>query len=78
MKKYGKELAESQAQISLLDFLKSYNKNIPVSFPKATASLLKKFKESHPMLFKNGDFWSLDQHRKKTMDWLPRNTDSSS
>ena len=73
MKKYGEELRIGQRQTSLLDFLESYNKNMPKGFPLATALLLKKFKGAQPGLFKNGDLWSLDQHRKKLIDWLPRN-----
>lgn len=71
--KYKEELKISQMQISLLDFLKSYNQNIPTGFPQASVALLKKFKDMHSMLFKNGDLWSLDRHRKKLIDWLPRN-----
>ncbi len=76
MKKYGKELSESQLQIPLSDFLASYNKNMPEGFPRASTALLKKFQAAHAMLFKNGDLWSLEQHRKKLMDWLPRNSDT--
>lgn len=71
--KYGKELLASQSPLSLDDFLKSYNENMPSSFPRATVVLLKKFKETHVMLFSHGDAWSLDRHRKKVMDWLPQN-----
>jgi len=71
MKKYGEELKISEMQISLADFLKSYNKSLPVGFPKASTALLKSFRESHPLFFKHGDFWSLDEHRKKIIDWLP-------
>lgn len=67
----------SEMPISLSEFLGSYNKNMPESFPRATASLLKKFQAAHPLLFKRGDFWSLDLHRKKFMDWLPRNSELS-
>jgi len=73
MKKYGEIFKASQIQLSLNDFLQSYNKNIPKSFPQATAELLQKFKDEHIALFKNGDLWSLDQHRKRIIDWLPRN-----
>ena len=73
MRKYGEEMKIGQMQISLLDFLESYNKNMPKSFPLVSIELLKKFKEAHSTLFKNGDLWSLEQHRKKVMDWLPRN-----
>jgi len=77
MKKYGEELKISELQISLADFLKSYNKSIPAGFPKVSTALLKSFKESHPLFFKHGDLWSLDEHRKKIIDWLPpRNQDS--
>ncbi|MEK9201800.1 MAG: hypothetical protein AAB944_02405 [Patescibacteria group bacterium] len=75
--KYGEELKASQMQISLSDFLKFYNQNIPAGFPQASVSLLKKFKDAHSMLFKHGNLWSLDQHRKKLIDWLPRNSDVS-
>lgn len=77
MKKYGEELKISELQISLADFLKSYNKNLPTGFPKASTALLKSFRESHPLFFKHGDLWSLDEHRKKIIDWLPpRDQDS--
>ena len=72
--KYSEELKISQAHISLSDFLKSYNENIPDNFPHATAALLEKFKIAHVTLFKHGDLWSLDQHRKKLIDWLPQNS----
>jgi len=74
VKKYGKELKESQLQITLSDFLESFNKNMPKNFPRASSALLQKFKETHSLLFTHGDMWSLDQHRKKIIDWLPRNT----
>lgn len=71
MKKYSEELKISELRISLADFLKSYNKSIPEGFPRATSVLLKKFKETHPLFFKHGNLWSLDEHRKKIIDWLP-------
>jgi hypothetical protein len=64
-------------EMSQADFLALYNKNIPPQFPRATAVLLDKFKEDHLSLFKHGNLWSLDQHRKKIMDWLPLNLASS-
>jgi hypothetical protein len=63
----------SEVQTTLQEFLKSYNKNIPEGFPHASESLLRKFKEEHLSFFKHGDLWSLDEHRKKIMDWLPLN-----
>ena len=56
--------------IPMADFLKSYNENIPAHFPPVSVEILLKFKESHTTLFKNGDLWSLDQHRKKIIDWM--------
>ncbi len=69
-----KKIDPSQTQVSLLEFLKSYNKNIPAGFPKASEALLKKFKEEHASFFKHGEMWSLDEHRKKIVDWLPLNS----
>ncbi len=73
MKRPREDQRISQLQIPISEFLESYNKNMPASFPRATTALLKKFKDDHSLLFKHGDLWSLDQHRKKLMDWLPRN-----
>ncbi len=75
MKKYGEELKIIQAQVTLPEFLVAYNENMPAQFPKASVPLLKKFKEMHESLFTNGDLWSLDVHRKKVIDWLPKNID---
>lgn len=73
MRRNASEMNTSQNQITPSEFLESFNKNMPESFPRATTALMKKFKEDHAMLFKHGESWSLDQHRKKLMDWLPRN-----
>ena len=72
MKKYREELAANQMQVSLSDFLESYNKNMPADFPRASVALLNKFKDTHQALFKHGDLWSLDLHRKRLFDWMPR------
>lgn len=77
MKKSEKALPVSEMQIPLLDFLKSYNENMPEGFPLASVALLKKFRDAHSMLFRHGDLWSLEQHRKKLIDWLPRNSEVS-
>ena len=69
-----KNMKEAPVLISSAEFLESFNKNMPKGFPLVTATLLKKFKEEHPALFTHGELWSLDQHRKKIMDWLPRNS----
>ena len=55
------------------DFIDSYNHSIPVGFPRATAVRLKEFQATHPLLFKKGDGWSIDKHRKRLMDWLSSN-----
>lgn len=60
-----------ERKLSLAQFLVSYNEGLPSEFPRATQSLLKEFNTSHPDLFKTGNVWSLDQHRKRVMDWLP-------
>ncbi len=73
MAKYPPELKISEMQISQAQFLKSYNLNMPPSFPRASTSLLNRFKREHESLFKHGDSWSLDLHRKKLIEWLPRN-----
>ena len=73
MKDSREELKKSQEKVPLLAFLQSYNDNMPKSFPRASAALLERFKEEHLALFKQGDLWSLDIHRKKLIDWLPRN-----
>lgn len=61
----------SEKKISPGDFLKSYNENLPEAFPPASTVLLNEFKKANPNLFKDNGSWSLDQHRKKVMDWLP-------
>lgn len=53
------------------EFLTMYNHELPDAFPKASLPLLEVFKHTHPELFKRGAIWSLDQHRKRFMDWLP-------
>ena len=65
MKVSPKKPNPSETQTSLSDFLKSYNETIPQSFPRASETLLQKYKDEHAAFFKNGEFWSLDLHRKK-------------
>jgi hypothetical protein len=61
----------SEKKRSLADFLSLYNENLPAAFPKASTLLLEEFKSIHTGLFpKRGNVWSLDQHRRKVMDWL--------
>lgn len=75
MAKDKKNMKEGPVLISVSEFLESYNKNMPSGWPRATAVLLQKFRDAHEALFTHGDLWSLDQHRKKMMDWLPRNSE---
>jgi hypothetical protein len=69
------ESAPKSNEILLTDaeFLESYNKNMPSNYPRASMELLDKFKDSHQSLFKSSSSWSLDQHRKRLIDWLPQN-----
>ena len=60
----------SEKLLSFGAFLKSYNENLPHEFPQASLVLLREFKKAHTTLFKEDNLWSLDQHRKKVMDWL--------
>ncbi|MHB8710570.1 MAG: hypothetical protein ACYC6X_03420 [Minisyncoccota bacterium] len=60
----------SEKSRSLNEFLKLYNENLPLAFPRASAALLEDFKSGHANLFKSNRVWSLDLHRKKVMDWL--------
>ena len=69
------ELKHNQDGTSLAVFMELYNKSIPVHFPCASAKLLKRFQVEHPSLFKGGDEWSIDRHRKHLMDWLPAHSD---
>lgn len=61
----------SEMRLTIAEFLKFYNDGLPEGFPRASTSVLKEFCAAYPDLFKSGDSWSLDQHRKKLMDWLP-------
>ncbi len=66
----------SEKKLSPADFLKFYNENLPAQFPQASLPFLKEFKKAYPTLFKDNAPWSLDQHRKKVMDWIPQHIKS--
>lgn len=51
-------------------FLAAYNKGIPESYPRASLKELVSFQATHPLLFKKGDWWSIEKHRKRLMDWI--------
>jgi hypothetical protein len=55
---------------SAVDFMESYNNTIPRGFPHLTEELQKKFKVENPNLFKEGEHWSIDKHRKEVVDWF--------
>ena len=75
MKNNPNEPKLNEIELSLAEFLKSFNLNMPESFPQVSEAQLLKFKAEHAGLFKKSNTWSLDHHRKKVMDWLPRNGD---
>lgn len=77
MKRRNEEQERNELHTPLLTFLESYNQNIPKGFLRASARLLKEFKEAHPALFKHGDAWSMAQHRKRLIDWLFTHGDRS-
>ena len=52
------------------EFLTIYNKDLPAALPRVSTALLNEFRTTHLDAFKVADMWSLDQHRKKVMDWL--------
>jgi hypothetical protein len=60
----------SEKQRSAAEFLKLYNEQLPDVFPRASKALLEEFRSAHAGVFKTKGVWSLDQHRKKVMDWL--------
>ena len=69
--KKNRDLEVNQTRTTLAVFVEMYNKSIPEGFPRVSIAALKEFQALHPILFKNGDEWSIDKHRKKVMDWLP-------
>ena len=71
MKDKNNPLELNQIKTPLLAFMESYNKSIPVSFPRVSVKTLKRFQALHPVLFKHSNEWSIDKHRKRLMDWLP-------
>lgn len=66
------EKERSERKRSAEEFIKSYNKNLPSRFPKATPAHVRDFQKAYSSLFDGKQSWSLDRHRKKFMDWLPK------
>ena len=57
-------------------FLESYNNSIPSGFSKVSIKAMKEFQSVHPALFKHGNDWSIDRHRKRLMDWILTHQDA--
>jgi hypothetical protein len=77
MKNNSQELKPNEIPLSLNQFLESFNQNMPANFPQVSEEQLIKFRKEHETLFQKTGTWSLDQHRKKVMDWLPGNLDEA-
>ena len=73
MKKVPGQLMPNEMPLTNVEFLESYNKNMPEGYPHVSLAILEKFKEMHLSLFKANGAWSLDQHRKRMIEWLPQN-----
>ncbi len=59
--------------LTVEEFLRNYNSNMPQGYPHVSIAILEKFKAEHSSLFKDNHLWSLDRHRKRMIDWLPQN-----
>jgi hypothetical protein len=70
MKSPDVDKLRSEENHTLEEFVALYNENLPDTFPHASNTLLKEFRKSHASFFKLPDTWSLEQHRKRVMDWL--------
>lgn len=68
------EKERSERLLTITDFLTLYNEDLPKRFPRASVALLEEFRHTNPSLFKGKKHWTLGQHRKKVMDWLPQHT----
>lgn len=71
------EKERSEKKLSIENFLVAYNTDLPETFPRVSLQQLLAFKETYPGLFKNQQYWTLGQHRKKVMDWLPQHIQST-
>ncbi|MSR87970.1 MAG: hypothetical protein EXS69_02290 [Candidatus Zambryskibacteria bacterium] len=73
MKKDPNFIPLNELPLTIHEFLKSYNDNMPRNHPQVSLTQLQKFKEQHTSMFKSDGAWSLDQHRKRLIEWLPQN-----
>jgi len=72
MKTRDLERERSEQKLTLHEFLSTYNEGLPSAFPRASLPYLREFQKTYPKLFKRDGTWTLDQHRKKFMDWIPQ------
>ncbi len=68
-----KKVLPSELPMTEAEFMTSYNQNMPEGYPLVSMAILERFKQAHTSLFKSGNTWSLDQHRKRMIEWLPQN-----
>lgn len=73
MKKGPVATPSYELPMTIEEFQKSYNENMPMEHPQVSIEQLEKFKAQHPNMFKGDNSWSLDQHRKRMIEWLPQN-----
>jgi hypothetical protein len=73
MKKGEHEIRPHEMHVSLEEFRRLFNESMPEGFPRASLEQLNRFRGEHASLFKDGSLWSPDLHRKRIIDWLPRN-----
>jgi len=69
MKRRDAEQEANKTLTSLMSFATTYNKTLPVGFPHASGKDFRAFQMAYPVLFKDGNSWSIDKHRKRFMDW---------
>ncbi|MEK7148169.1 MAG: hypothetical protein AAB758_02625 [Patescibacteria group bacterium] len=73
MKRDPNAVLVHEMPMSAAEFMESFNKNMPEGYPHVTISILERFQQAHLSLFKSRNTWSLDQHRKRMIEWLPQN-----
>lgn len=73
MKKDPNVIEPHEKVLTTAEFLESFNDNMPAGYPHVSLAQLEKFKADHQSLFSNSGGWTLDQHRKRVIHWLPQN-----
>lgn len=73
MKRASNRIVPDERPLTSAEFMESFNANMPEGYPHVTLAILEKFKAAHPNLFKTGNHWTLDLHRKRMIEWLPQN-----